>query len=443
MNLASLTQIRRASLFPPLVFGESLVLLLAAVLVSASAFGQSLLLNGYMHYGSIPTNGATDTWIFAATAGERVLIRVGDVTNSPTLEPGIWLYQPGGQLLASHAGGGDYHEVEVTLTNSGVFTVVVADGVSSDGGKGDYRLTLLRLPGDFILLPGDEGGPMTNGVMHLGTIPEGDLDVWTFTASVGDRIALRVGDSTNAAGFQPGFRLYGPDRASLERVATPDLEIVATNSGIFTVVVGDRIGSDGGAGAYRLTLGKSSGAVGVSSGDEGGPMTNGVSHLGVISSGDLDVWTFYACHGDSIEMEIRKLSGNVFSPKMRLFFPNGSAVPGNGSGKISVLAPLSGTYSVIVGDADTAEGTYQLSGTGISNGSVRWQPIAAGTNLIFRSVDGPACGSVVVLASPEVDLPLDTWTPIWTNQIGPLGEFTLTNAIEKSIPKQFFYLRMQ
>ena len=44
-----------------------------------------------------------------------------------------------------------------------------------------------------VVSAGDDGGPMTNDVMHTGTILTGDLDMWTFTANSGDKLEVRVG----------------------------------------------------------------------------------------------------------------------------------------------------------------------------------------------------------------------------------------------------------
>src|SRR5437899_783519 len=57
-----------------------------------------------------------------------------------------------------------------------------------------------------------------------------------------------------------------------------------------------------GTGSYLLTLAKGPGAVVVSAGDEGGPMTDGATNAGSIYQGDFDTWTFTATQGDYIEI---------------------------------------------------------------------------------------------------------------------------------------------
>src|SRR5439155_950791 len=98
-----------------------------------------------------------------------------------------------------------------SAANTGTFTVIVDDAVGTSA-TGTYRLTLAKSPGTVFVAPGDAGGPMTNGVMHTGTIDVGDLDVWTFGANSGDAIVVRLGENVDTSGsFTPWVRLYGPE----------------------------------------------------------------------------------------------------------------------------------------------------------------------------------------------------------------------------------------
>src|ERR1041384_1117965 len=54
-------------------------------------------------------------------------------------------------------------------------------------------------------------GTLTNGWLHTGTIsPVGDSDSWTFTASSGDTIVIRVGEISQVNSFTPRIRLQNP-----------------------------------------------------------------------------------------------------------------------------------------------------------------------------------------------------------------------------------------
>ena len=124
-------------------------ILFAVALAASGIIVQSVsaqLVNGYMHTGTILTNTQTDTWTFTASAGDWIILRAGDTGNSTNFEPGIWLYGPNLALLASSAGGADWMEVALVVTNSGTFSVTVGDGNASNAGSGAYRLTLLKAP---------------------------------------------------------------------------------------------------------------------------------------------------------------------------------------------------------------------------------------------------------------------------------------------------------
>src|SRR5438552_3341266 len=84
-------------------------------------------------------------------------------------------------------------EDAVTASSSGTFTVLFSGGGWDRIVSGDwYSDVCASVPGTFVVPSGDDGGPLTNGGNHEGTIQLGDLDLWSFTAGVGDSIVLRV-----------------------------------------------------------------------------------------------------------------------------------------------------------------------------------------------------------------------------------------------------------
>src|SRR5207247_395806 len=95
---------------------------------------------------------------------------------------------------------------------------------------GSYLLTLAKGPGAFATSAGDEGGDLTNGATHAGTIYLGDLDQWSFTATQGDYIALSMGEvAPVSAGFQPWIRLVSPTGVLLGNgIGTSAVQIAAT-----------------------------------------------------------------------------------------------------------------------------------------------------------------------------------------------------------------------
>src|SRR5262245_66242532 len=81
------------------------------------------------------------------------------------------------------------------------------------------RLTMVKTPGPTTVSPGDQGGPLTNGGLHTGEILQGDVDVWTFTAAVGERITINIAQVTETDDFRPWIRLWAPNGASLGDIA--------------------------------------------------------------------------------------------------------------------------------------------------------------------------------------------------------------------------------
>jgi hypothetical protein len=151
-------------------------------------------------------------------------------------------------------------------------------------------------------------------------------------------------------------------------------DVVASVTGTYLVLVASADSGVDGTGTYRLTMTHTPGPITVSPGDEGGPLTNGALHTGAILAGDLDVWTFTAVAGDSLNVTVTETAEtDDFRPWIRLWAPNGailgSAFGLAGAQITGASAPVTGTYLVLVGSADSGvdgTGTYGLTLTGAS-----------------------------------------------------------------------------
>jgi trimeric autotransporter adhesin len=345
--------------------------LILLALGSNAAIAQGSLTNGWTHTGTISPAGDADSWTFSASIGDRIVLRVGEITQTGTFTPRIRLQTPTAvqQAIASSAVA---VEIAVTATNSGTFTVIVDDAVGTTA-TGTYRLTLARVPGAILVAPGDEGGPMTNGVAHQGDLPPGDLDVWGFTANAGDSLVVKVGQITQTNNFDPWVRLYGPDGnllGSSAAATAAEVATRATNSGTFLVVIAnDPYYTDAASGTYLLTLAKTGSPIVVSADDEGGPMTNGVAHLGNMPIGDLDLWNFTANAGDNLVLRVGQMSDtNSFDPWVRLYGPDGALLASDdaaAAAEVAFRATNSGTFLVVTANhpyySDAASGTYLLT----------------------------------------------------------------------------------
>lgn len=69
--------------------------------------------------------------------------------------------------------------------------------------------------------------------------------------------------------------------------------------------------------------------------------------------------------------------------------------------------------------------------------------LQSGTNLVISGINGFANAPYYVLASTNLTLPLADWTRLSTNLFDSNGNFNSTNAVNVSLPSQFFRLQVQ
>lgn len=225
--------------------------------------------SGLTHYGTI-TIGDLDAWTVSATAGETIIVRMGETNDFGGFYPRVRIYSPNGILLSPYFGSwGNYAgEISVTASNTGDFIVVAGDNnaTQSLSGTGNYRIKLAKIGAPFSVSPNDEGGPMISGLTNFGTIPTGDMDLWTFNALAGNRLILQLTKLSGGTSFNPEMRLYGPNGVLLNTVwqnTTVQIDRIIPTSGNYTLLVGETLqdltGTTPGAGTYQLT------GVGISS----------------------------------------------------------------------------------------------------------------------------------------------------------------------------------
>jgi hypothetical protein len=311
-------------------------------------------------------------YTFTAAQGTPFAVSIGEVTGAIDFTPWIEVISPNGTYLGS-ASGVAAAQLSAIASLTGQYTVIITTGDAGNDATGDYRLVVQKA-GPFVTPPGDQGGAMTNGANHTGTIVVGDLDRWTFQANQNDAIAVSVGE-VSGSDFTPWIRLVSPSGAVVGNnwdVTVAQLNITAAETGTYTIAIGTADAGIDGTGNYVLTVAKGPGSFIVSPGDQGGAISNGVQN-GIITVGDLDMWSVTATQGSPLAMTVSKVSGTVdFTPWIRLVSPTGAVIANNWSttsAPINVVAPTTGTYTVIIGTADSgndATGNYSLSITGVN-----------------------------------------------------------------------------
>jgi hypothetical protein len=270
-----------------------------------------------------------------------------------TFNPKIDLVGPDSVLLKSagnSGSGGRDAELAFQLPVDGTFTVTV--GTYYAKGAGSYTLSLASPPDPFTTAAGDQGGLLPNGAQTSGQIDVGDLDLWSFPASAGDSIILRMG----ATGLNPQIRLYGPTGLLVGSAANTgsggrdtELSLTATNSGTFTVVVSSYYA--GPTGPYTLCLAQSRAPFTTTAADQGGDLANGFRQPADIQLGDLDLWRFDAQAG---EVLLVRMGATGFNPQLRLYGPDGGQVAtgfnsssGGRDAEFTGVATNAGTYLLV------------------------------------------------------------------------------------------------
>lgn len=320
------------------------------------------LANGAATPATLPV-GDLDAWTFQGTAGETVVLRAG----SEVLTPWIRLYGPDGELVGESTwvnSGTRDGLVSVRLGQTGPYTAVVSAVYASQNG--DYTMHRASSPGSFVTRDDDEGGSLPNGAFLTGSIPIGDLDLWSFAAKAGDRLHLRMG-STN---LTPWVQVFAPDGAlagqsTWVNSGTRDgqINLVATNAGLYTVVASSAY--SGQAGTYGLHLAQVPGSFTTSPGDHGGAFPNGVALAGTIALGDLDLWSFEAAAGETVFV---RMGAPAFTPWLRAFGPDGLQIDestwvnsGTRDALVTFRATTSGTHTILAAAVYSGQsGDYTL-----------------------------------------------------------------------------------
>ena len=322
----------------------------------ANEFG--LLSNGDTFTERID-RGELDSYTFYANQGEGVQLRVSD-SASTELDPQIYVYDPNGAYYTW-----DW-DPEVAVLSfdapmTGIFTVVVADYGSGNGNHDDtgfYDISFTRAPGAA------EHGALVNGGVRTQEITRGDLDSYSFQATQGEGIQLRLND-INSTALAPQMYVYYPNGSYYTWDWDPEVAALAFDapfSGTYTVVVAD-YGSGSSnhddTGTYELYFTRAPDA------NEHGTLTSGVARNEVIDRGDLDSYRFVATQGQSIRLDLTDVGGTALDPQMYVYAPNGSYYTWDwdvAAASVAFSAPQTGTYTVVVADYGSGSGNHDDTG---------------------------------------------------------------------------------
>jgi predicted secreted protein len=364
---------------------------------------------GQVQTGSISSQAQDNTYTFSANANDVVGFTM--VTTSGELIPRVRLYNPNGTLLSSaspgYCSGSTIEMNAVQLPASGVYTVLVGD--CSDTNTGNYDIYAQRTnnpSGASMLLFAQTQNGLIGSAAQYST--------YTFSANSDDVVNFTV--VATSGKLVPWIGLYEPNGTKLSSAnpgycsgSTVEMNAVQVPAtGTYTVLIDDC--NDTNTGNYVIYAQSTNNPFGPT------PVLWGQVQTGTIGSAALsNTYTFSGTTNNSVNLTMTTTSGSL-TPRIRLYEPNGtlltSANPGYCSGSTtqlsSVTLPLTGTYTVLVGDCnDTNTGKYNLSsqcfGTCPTTPTITWttpSPISYGTALGATQLDASASVAGTFTYSP-------------------------------------------
>jgi hypothetical protein len=203
---------------------------------------------GELHSSTILQAAEMDTYTFAGSAGDKVLVAINRVSGD--LHSEIRLYDPTGSLINT-AKDATHAEATGSLPVTGTYTLLVGDGFWGSG-TGEYNLYLQRLNDP------ENATPLSFGKTVSGAILEAaEMDAYTFSAAGGDQVQVGM---TRASGSSlwPEVRLYDPGGSLIatdsESVSAELTQTLAAGGSYTILCAGGLNGTS--TGSYDLQLEK-------------------------------------------------------------------------------------------------------------------------------------------------------------------------------------------
>ena len=334
--------------------------------------------------------GDSDGWTFNGQIGNWVVFKITETAGGAMFSPLIELIDPNGQRRQV-ASDTVQARIGFQCDISGDYTLLVSGLNPSD--IGNYSVEFLQFPELNPAPAGDEGGSLSATSQTSGTLPFGDMDVFTFDVSPGEVVSLSLTETAGAAVFRPQLELFAPSGGrifSASDVTSVEFERAFDVSGQFQVLVSNDEGL--GAGSYDISLSRSTFPL-----PSGNVLVNGRVQTGEISTaGEQDTWTFTANTGEGVYVSVGEtVSGSSLRPFVRVFAPDGSFIDSDDSteaGLVFVDAPSSGRYTVLVSDGNAGNngtGGYRLH-LGKTGGELAVSPGDEGGELVNGIINNAA-----------------------------------------------------
>jgi len=301
--------------------------------------GATAIVLGQIHSGTVAAAAATRAFTFSVADEHRYLLRICRLASS--FYPQVRLYAPSGERLVL-ANGNPLVEIDPFAPPAdGTYTVLVMDNSGLLTSEFRLHAQCLDEPVDTTTIA--YGQTLTGSLADLT-----DTAVYRFTAGAGDRILVRLAETT--AILEPEFRLYDPDGGEVTRVygySLAELDAYALPAaGTYTLLVDDYTGEDTGNFALHLQRTRqAAGAVALGFG-ETLPATLG-------QYAETAAFTVAAAVGDRVLLRLARTAPGLY-PHLHVYDPSGLPVQtavGNPLAEVDPFEPeTTGDYTILVMD---------------------------------------------------------------------------------------------
>jgi uncharacterized protein (TIGR03437 family) len=297
--------------------------------------------------------GDTDSFQFAGTAGQMVLIQVTKLSGAGT--PYFELSDPGS--IRIDAQGDRWSGIarsEAQLVKTGIYRIRVQD--ADDNETLTYQVFLQRAVPPLVATPISFGQPLNGNIGFAGGV-----DFYTFSGTAGQVVSVQV-SKVGGAGT-PYFEVYDPGNMRIDAqgdrwTAIVRSEVRLTGSGQYVIRVYDADVNE--ALSYQIFVQRLVPPLSTTAISFGQPLNGTISYVG-----GVDFYSFSGTAGQVVSVQVSKVGG-AGTPYFEVYDPGNMRIDAQGDRWATIVRSEvrltgSGQYVIRVYDADVNEAlSYQI-----------------------------------------------------------------------------------
>ncbi len=224
-----------------------------------------IISSGQTKLASINRPGNMDVYAFSASASDSFELTMG-TGGAGSVHPDLTLYGPSGiqiqEATSSFSAGTVRIIYVVPAGGTGTYTVIAQDDNNDSPLTGAYNLELAKIPAIQAVDPDGDSGVLTSNQTKFASINRlGNMDIYTFSASVKDSFELTMSTGSSGA-VHPDLTLYDPSGAQIQEATSSfstgtariDYVVPTGGMGTYTVVAQDDNYDSPQVGPYNLEL---------------------------------------------------------------------------------------------------------------------------------------------------------------------------------------------